>query len=82
MVDFDHLGYEISCCDSILNVMKNFVIINILTLNITWKIYVAGCKVVIASRNLERLTQAAESLEHIGEIKPMQCNIRKEADVK
>merc|ERR1712008_540680 len=41
-----------------------------------------GCKVVVASRNLERLTQAAESLEHIGEIKPMQCNIRKEADVK
>ena len=47
-----------------------------------WKIYVAGCKVVIASRNLERLTQAAESLEHIGEIKPMQCNIRKEEEVK
>jgi len=41
-----------------------------------------GCKVVIASRNLERLTKAAESLEHIGEIKPMQCNIRKEDDVK
>ena len=37
---------------------------------------------MIASRNLERLTKAAESLEHIGEIKPMQCNIRKEEDVK
>ena len=62
--------------------MNNFVIIDILTLHVMWKIYVAGCKVVIASRNLERLTQAAESLEHIGEVKPMQCNIRKEEEVK
>ena len=37
---------------------------------------------VIASRNIERLTKAAQSLEHIGEVKPMQCNIRKEDDVK
>lgn len=41
-----------------------------------------GCKVVIASRNLERLTEASKSMEHLGQVHPVQCNIRKEDDVK
>lgn len=41
-----------------------------------------GCKVVIASRNFERLTEAAKSMEHLGDVIPLQCNIRKEEEVK
>ena len=44
--------------------------------------YPSGCKVTIASRNLEKLEQAAEELSKIGEVQAIQCNIRKEDDVK
>lgn len=37
---------------------------------------------MIASRNLERLEETAKSLQHLGEVKPLQCNIRKEDEVK
>lgn len=49
---------------------------------ITTELLHLGCKVVIASRNFERLTEAAKSLEHLGEVKPFQLNIRKEEEVK
>ncbi len=42
----------------------------------------SGCKVVIASRNLERLEEATKSLQHLGVVKPLQCNIRKEDEVQ
>ena len=41
-----------------------------------------GCKVVIASRNLEKLQSAAKRLSAIGECEPVQCNIRSDDEAK
>ena len=41
-----------------------------------------GCKVTIASRNLEKLEVAAAELSKIGEIQTLRCNIREEEDVR
>lgn len=41
-----------------------------------------GCKVVIASRNSERLNKAAEELSKVGTVTPITCNIRHEDQVK
>ena len=49
---------------------------------ITTELLTLGCKVVIASRNYEKLLAASESLKHLGDVKPIQCNIRKEEDVQ
>ena len=45
-------------------------------------IFFTGCKVIIASRSIEKLNTATKELEHLGDIKPLQCNIRKEEDIK
>lgn len=50
--------------------------------SITKELLTLGCKVVIASRNLERLQSAAEELSSAGEVHPMRCNIRNEEDVQ
>jgi peroxisomal trans-2-enoyl-CoA reductase len=39
-----------------------------------------GCKVAIASRNLEKLEAAAEEMSKFGDCHPIQCNIREEED--
>ena len=31
---------------------------------------------------MDKLTKASKELEHLGEIKPVQCNIRKEEEVR
>lgn len=49
---------------------------------ITTELLTLGCKVVIASRSMDKLTKASKELEHLGEIKPVQCNIRKEEEVR
>ena len=41
-----------------------------------------GCKVTIASRNLEKLQAAAEELSKIGDVRAIKCNIRNEDDVR
>jgi hypothetical protein len=41
-----------------------------------------GCKVAIASRNLEKLEAAAEEMSKFGDCHPIQCNIREEEDAK
>ena len=41
-----------------------------------------GCKVVIASRNLEKLQGVAKRLSQIGECEPVQCNIRNDEEAK
>ena len=41
-----------------------------------------GCKVVIASRDLEKLKAAAEEMSKVGQVTPMKCNIRNEDDVR
>lgn len=45
-------------------------------------IYSAGAKVVIASRDMEKLERAAGELGKVGEVIPIKCNIRKEEEVK
>jgi len=40
-----------------------------------------GCKVVIASRNIERIEKAAEEMSQLGVVTAAKCNIRKEEDV-
>ena len=41
-----------------------------------------GCKVVIASRNLEKLQGVAKRLSKIGECEPVQCNIRNDEEAQ
>lgn len=41
-----------------------------------------GCKVVIASRDIKKLKAAEQTLSPLGNISSLQCNIRKEEDVK
>eukprot|EP00118_Oscarella_pearsei_P026500 m.309992 g.309992 ORF g.309992 m.309992 type:complete len:276 (+) comp49036_c0_seq1:248-1075(+) len=41
-----------------------------------------GCKVVIASRNAERLKAAAEEMKEEGDVTAISCNVRKEEQVK
>lgn len=41
-----------------------------------------GCKVSIASRNMEKLEKAVEELRTKGDIQAVQCNIRNEEDVR
>jgi len=41
-----------------------------------------GCKVVIASRNMERIEKAAEEMSKLGVVTAAKCNIRKEEDVE
>jgi len=41
-----------------------------------------GCKVVVASRNLEKLQAVAKRLSQIGECEPVQCNIRNDEEAK
>ena len=40
-----------------------------------------GARVVIASRNEEKVTSAAEEMGKLGEVAPLKCNIRSEAEV-
>ena len=41
-----------------------------------------GAKVVIASRNEEKVAKAAEVMRRLGSVESVRCNIRKEEDVK
>ena len=41
-----------------------------------------GCKVAIASRNIDRLNETAKELSVLGDISTFQCNIREENDVE
>jgi len=41
-----------------------------------------GARVVIASRNEEKVRKAAEEMGQLGDVTPLRCNIRKEDDVK
>ena len=41
-----------------------------------------GAKVVIASRNEEKVAKAAEEMRRLGSVESVRCNIRKEEDVK
>ena len=41
-----------------------------------------GCKVVIASRDLEKLKAAAEEMSKVGPVTPLKCNIRNEDEVR
>ena len=43
---------------------------------------VSGCKVVIASRDIKKLKLAEQTLSPLGNISSLQCNIRKEEDVR
>ncbi|XP_052805052.1 peroxisomal trans-2-enoyl-CoA reductase-like isoform X1 [Mya arenaria] len=55
---------------------------------ITQELLFLGCKVMIASRNMERLSESAESMKlqikpnSAAQLEHMQCNIRKEEQVK
>ena len=40
-----------------------------------------GARVVIASRNEDKVTGAAEEMGKLGEVAPVKCNIRSEAEV-
>jgi NADP-dependent 3-hydroxy acid dehydrogenase YdfG len=42
----------------------------------------SGCKVVIASRDLDKLKVAADEMSKIGHVTPLKCNIRNEEEVK
>lgn len=46
------------------------------------RLFDSGCKVAIASRNLEKLETAAKELSKIGVVHPIKCNIRSEDDVR
>lgn len=45
-------------------------------------IAISGAKVVIASRSIDKLENAASELRKVGDVTPFQCNIRKEEDVQ
>ena len=45
-------------------------------------VFLKGCKVVIASRNLEKLQGVAKRLSQIGECEPVQCNIRNDEEAQ
>ncbi|CAG7831555.1 unnamed protein product [Allacma fusca] len=49
---------------------------------ITYELLTLGCKVVIASRNAERLEKAAKELGEVGDVTSIPCNIRKEEEVQ
>ena len=41
-----------------------------------------GAKVVIASRNEEKVAGAAEEMRQLGTVESLRCNIRREEDVR
>ena len=43
---------------------------------------ISGCKVVIASRDLDKSKAAADEMSKIGQVTPLKCNIRSEEEVK
>ena len=49
---------------------------------ITEELLTLGAKVVIASRNEEKVAKAAEEMRRLGSVESVRCNIRKEEDVK
>ena len=49
---------------------------------ITSQLFIIGCKVVIASRDIKKLKDAEIKLSSIGNISSLQCNIRKEEDIR
>ena len=49
---------------------------------ITSQLFIIGCKVVIASRDIKKLKDAEIKLSCIGNISSLQCNIRKEEDIR
>jgi len=49
---------------------------------ITEELLTLGARVVIASRNEDKVTGAAEEMGRLGEVAPLKCNIRSETEVK
>jgi len=49
---------------------------------ITEELLTLGARVVIASRNEDKVTGAAQEMGKLGEVAPLKCNIRSEAEVK
>ncbi|KAG4070070.1 hypothetical protein HA402_013730 [Bradysia odoriphaga] len=49
---------------------------------ITYELLTLGCKVVIASRNQEKLEKCVKEFKPVGEISSIACNIRKEDEVR
>ncbi|KAJ6649584.1 Peroxisomal trans-2-enoyl-CoA reductase [Pseudolycoriella hygida] len=49
---------------------------------ITYELLTLGCKVVIASRNHEKLENCVKEFKDVGEISSIVCNIRKEDEVR
>ncbi|XP_037042371.1 peroxisomal trans-2-enoyl-CoA reductase-like [Bradysia coprophila] len=49
---------------------------------ITYELLTLGCKVVIASRNQEKLENCVKEFKPVGEISSIVCNIRKEDEVR
>ena len=49
---------------------------------ITEELLSLGAKVVIASRNEEKVAKAAEEMRQLGSVESLRCNIRREEDVK
>ena len=48
---------------------------------ITEELLTLGARVVIASRNEEKVASAAEEMGKLVEVAPLKCNIRSEAEV-
>ena len=48
---------------------------------ITEELLTLGARVVIASRNEDKVTGAAQEMGKLGEVAPLKCNIRSEAEV-
>lgn len=48
---------------------------------ITEELLTLGARVVIASRNEDKVTGAAEEMGRLGEVAPLKCNIRSETEV-
>ena len=45
-------------------------------------VIILGCSVVIASRDTKKLEAASKEMSSIGKVSAMQCNIRKEEEVR
>ena len=43
---------------------------------------IQGCSVVIASRDIKKLDAASQQMASFGKITALQCNIRKEEDIR